>query len=154
MTSYDFSLIRPRQGNCLNFDGPVVYTRDFPDSKTPYTEGCSICRLGDRTGKKFTQTIYKNDKRTIKNNQITQAGKPIYENVLHSSKDYFSSTRLVDGAVVGGYVATKTPKQPLKGFKGILENIAWHIGNKANGCERKGFNKIAGIIINKLRTGV
>lgn len=154
MISSDYNFINPRQGNCLYFNGPVVYTRTFSETKEPSIESCSISRLGDKSGKKYTQTIDKNSKRILKEDKITQYGKPTYKNIQCISNDYYSSTRLIDETVIGGYVIEKTNNKPLKGFKGFLENIAWHIGNKSNGCERKGLNKIAGKIINKLRACV
>lgn len=152
MISTDYDFIHPRKGNCLYINGPMVYTRNFSETTNPTTESCSVSKLGDKSGKKFTQTINKTQNRILKEDRITSYGKPTYKIVQNISKDFFSSTRLIDENIIGGYSVDRIKNKPLKGFKGILENIAWHIGNKSNGCERKGLNIVAGKIIDKLRT--
>lgn len=152
MINNNFTVIRPRKGNCLFVKGPMVYTRDFPLAGKNSYEGNSISKLGDKTGKKFTQNIYKKNNYSIKEDIITQANKPVYKTIQKQDNDgFYSSTRLIDEKIVGGYVVEPKKRNLLTGFKGFAEKIIWSLANKSNGCERPFFNKLAGKALNKLR---
>lgn len=152
MIDNNFTILKPRKGNCLFVKGPMVYTRDFPVKGENNYEGNSISKLGDRLGKKITQNIYKYNNYSMKENIVTKSNNPIYKNIQKIDNDgFYSSTRLIDEEIIGGYVSEPLKNKKLTGFKGFLEKITWSIANKKNGCERPFFNKIAGKVINKLR---
>jgi len=152
MINNNFTILKPRKGNCLFVKGPMVYTRDFPLSRENSYEGNSVSKLGDRFGKKITQNIYKNYEYSIKETTINKTNKPVYKNIQKINKDgFYSSVRVMDEKIIGGYISEPLKNKKLTGFKGFLEKITWNIANKKNGCERPFFNKISGKIINKLR---
>lgn len=152
MSTNNFKILAPRQGNCLFVSGQMVYSKEFPLEGKDYHESSKVAKLGDRTGRTISQTINENSKGFIKENTIKSYGKPVYKNIQKLDKDgFYSSTRLIDDKIIESYSVAPKKTAKLTGFKGFVEKVLWNIANKSNGCERPFFNKIAGKAINKLR---